>query len=110
MNDDVRSAARGTACWSVAAGAVIVTVWLGAVAWLAVPRHEVCIAIFPAPAGCTTANRVPAAAVGTVVMLAAFVVLLWLARRQGDRSWVTWSVTALVACLAVASYRVVLFA
>ena len=110
MNDAVRSPVRGAARWSVAAGAVIVTVWLGAVAWLAVPRYEVCIAIFPAPAGCTTANRAPTAAVATVVMLAAFVVLLWLARRQGDRRWATWSVTALIACLALASYRVVLFA
>lgn len=110
MNDVVRSPTRGSARWPVAAGALIVAVWLGAVAWLAAPRYEVCIAIYPAPAGCVTADRVPTAAVATAVMVAAFAVLVWLARRPGQRSWITWSAVALIACLAVATYRTVLYA
>lgn len=85
-------------------------VWLAAVAWLSVPRHDLCIAVAPAPPGCAIADRVPTAIVGAVVMVIVLAVTARLTRKLSDRVRVGWVGFAVVAATAVAGYRVVLFA
>ena len=37
--------------------------------WLAIPRHDICAMVLPAPAGCAAAGRLPAASLWTAVVV-----------------------------------------
>lgn len=95
--------------WPVGVSAAVFAWWLAAVAWLAIPRYDICAAIYPAPPGCGTTDRVTTGVIASVVMLVLFTALVWLARRFTSNPVIGWIATVVFAIAAVATYRVVLY-
>ncbi len=94
---------------AVAATVIAVAAWAG-YWWLAVPRHDICAAVMPAPAGCRIADRVASATLWT-----ALVAVLWLATvavafaRPRGRWWPFGVGIAVLAVAALWGYRAVLY-
>lgn len=82
---------------TVVTAAALAAVWL-----LAVPREVVCPAIYPAPPGCSTQDRVATATVWTVVLLVAWAATV-AAGRLRNRVVPSLLVAATIA-LALAAY------
>lgn len=93
--------------WIVATVVVIVAALAG-LWWLAIPRHEICIAIYPAPAECGD-HRVPSAGLWTAI-LTAVAVLGAVVVRWVQRPWIGPGVIAFAAVISVWAYRAVMFA
>ncbi|WP_433528685.1 hypothetical protein ACQPYA_20335 [Micromonospora sp. CA-263727] len=107
---EVRAPARaGSWLGAVAATGVAAAAWAG-YWWLAVPRHDFCAAVLPAPAGCRIADRVSTATLWTAV-----VGVLWLATvalvvaRPRGRWWPFGVGMAVLVIVALAGYRAVLY-
>jgi hypothetical protein len=94
---------------TLAAGGALLTLAAWAVFWwLAVPRHDICPMIRPAPAGCFS-GRVPVAASWTVITGCLYGAMLLLATRRFRRRWWFLALAGLVASVAW-GYWAVLFA
>ncbi|GAA0455934.1 hypothetical protein Ade02nite_04750 [Paractinoplanes deccanensis] len=76
--------------------------------WLAVPRHDICAMVYPAPAGCG-ADRVPVAALWTVVTAVLYGIVLFSAGRPRRRRPGTLALTGLTIT-APCGYVSVLYA
>lgn len=93
--------------WTIG-GAIAALLSIAGMWWLAVPRHEICVAIYPAPAGCGD-HRVLPAAIWTVVLLAV-VALGGLAVQRLQRAWLGPTVLVIVAGISVWAYWAVRYA
>lgn len=87
--------------WPATVAAVVLALAGAAVVWfLAVPRFDVCPAIYPAPPGCATADRVGPGLVATgglvVALVVAIVLLRTVARSRPGRSAVVLAVLGLL--------------
>ncbi|MGC5052226.1 hypothetical protein ACLQ2S_12320 [Micromonospora sp. DT48] len=81
-----------------AAVAIAAAAWVG-YWWLAVPRHDLCAAVLPAPAGCRAADRVPTATTWTVVVAVIALAAAGLAVVRPRRRW--WPFAVALVTLAV---------
>ncbi|GIJ20510.1 hypothetical protein [Micromonospora lutea] len=105
-----RSVPVGTWLGVAAAVGVAVAAWAG-YWWLAVPRYDLCAAVLPAPAGCRSADRVPAATLWTVIVMALLLATAALAVvRPGGRRWPIAVALAVLAVTALWGFRTVLYA
>ncbi|MFN3867174.1 MAG: hypothetical protein ACK4MD_10755 [Demequina sp.] len=95
--------------WPTGASAAVLIWCLVAIAWLSIPRYEVCPAIYPAPAGCMITDRTSTAVIAAVIMIGLFAGVVVLAKRLAAKPWVAWAATAALAIAAIASYRIVLY-
>src|SRR5690554_2386424 len=91
--------ARRSPSWRAPAIATVALLAsLAACWWLAVPRHAVCPAIYPAPAGCSTQDRQAAAVTWTVVLVTVYALVLATTATVGrGRRWVGWIGVVLMA-------------
>ncbi len=85
----------GVATATVVAGAAWAGFW-----WLAVPRHDLCAAILPAPAGCRSVDRVPTATLWTVIVAVLYLTAATTALVRPAGRW--WPFTTAMAVLTVA--------
>lgn len=79
----------------LAACLAIIAAW-----YLAIPRHEICAAIYPSPPGCGD-HRVPAATLWTVVLALTALASIVSAAMRRIPSAVTIAASALTAVLAL---------
>ncbi|MFC0647406.1 hypothetical protein [Cellulomonas phragmiteti] len=97
-----RSAVERRARWWVepVVSSALTAAGLAAVWLLAVPREAVCPAIYPPPAGCTTADRVGTATAWTLALVAVWAVTLATARLRGRTIPSLLVAVTIVLCLA----------
>jgi hypothetical protein len=81
--------------WLLASCGALLAVALGIYWWLAVPRHEICPMIRPAPAGCNSA-RVPVAAFWSAATAGAYGILMFLKIKRPRSRWTTIVLLALI--------------
>jgi hypothetical protein len=86
---------------AVATAAAGLSIWL--VWWLAIPRADVCVAVYPAPPGCPTADRVGIATVWTVIVAVVYVAVL-AALTLRVPAWVRTVLSALLVVVCVWAY------
>lgn len=91
----------------IVCGVLTVVSW-GVFWWLAIPRHEICPMIRPAPAGCNS-GRVPVAGFWTAATAFTYLILVFLERRPAHSRWRTLALLVLVLALA-RGFHAVLFA
>ena len=95
---------------AVLAATVVAAIGWVALWWLAIPRYEICIAIYPASAGCGGADRVADAVLWSIVIAVVYFVAVAVALTVGRRMW--WlNLAAIMALIATAalSYYLVLY-
>lgn len=78
--------------------------------WLAIPRYEICAAIYPAPPGCAGAARELAAISWTILIVALYAALIAVSLTAGrSKRWPVGFGLALLAIAAIAGYFGTLF-
>lgn len=104
MSDRPVGAPRRALSWlwpvvaTVAAAIAIVAAW-----YLALPRHDVCVMIYPAPPGCGD-HRVTGAALWSVVLLVMTAATYVVAFVRRAPTWAAPVFAAVTVVLALASY------
>lgn len=97
--------------WSLLAGASSLA-GIAAAWWLALPRYEVCIAIYPAPPGCGVSRVTPAIIWTLAISIATLIGLAAIARNSRANTeltpWVGPVVFATVAAMNLLGYYLVL--
>ncbi|WP_242511298.1 hypothetical protein [Pengzhenrongella frigida] len=102
MTIDGRSAAPDTrARGAVTLATVVSLATCAAIWWLAVPMEPVCPAVYPAPGGCTAADRQAAGVTWTIVVAVSYVLTVAIALTIGRRR--RWLTTAAMSALVVVS-------
>ncbi len=89
---------------TIVAAASIAAMW-----WLAVPRHQVCTAIYPAGPGCP-ADREGVAALWTAIVTALYVVVVVALTAERTRRRVAAVSLAALTLVALWGYRATLYA
>lgn len=80
---------------------VLVATW-AAIWWLAVPLEAVCPAVYPAPTGCTAADRKSVGVTWTIVVAVVYVLSVALALTLGRRRrWVTHAAMLTLVVVAI---------
>ncbi|MBX6355970.1 MAG: hypothetical protein IRZ05_08970 [Micromonosporaceae bacterium] len=107
----VTTPSHARSSFGAAAATIIAMAALAGFWWLAVPRHDLCVATLPAPAGCRTADRVPTAILWTVIVVVLYVAITIVAFVRPRGRW--WPFMVGIATLigaALWGYRRVLYA
>lgn len=92
--------------WSLGAG-IIAAAAIASLWYLAIPRHEFCIAIYPGPAGCGAHRLVPAT-IWSVVLVAGAAAGAAAVHRI-KRAWAGPGLLAVLAGVGLVAYRAVLY-
>lgn len=92
-------------------GGLVVAVWVERVLWLVIPRNELCVALYPAPPGCTLTfdTRLPAAIIAAVALFGLGTLFVWVARRA-SRSATAWIFLGIFVAAAIFGYSRIVFA
>lgn len=103
---------RRVSTWLKAAVASVIAVFGWISMWRLVGSGEgdVCPAIYPAPAGCSTVDRQPTAILWTVIIAVVFAACLWAIFTLGrKRPWIAILLLVLLAVAAVWGHHAVLY-
>jgi len=110
MNDRPILTSRRGRAWIWPAIATVAAVIAIIVAWyLAIPRYEVCIAIYPTPPGCGGGHRLPGAGLWTGVLIVTTGLTYAAALLRRAPNWMAPVAAALTIVLAFAAYFSVLY-
>lgn len=79
-----------------------------AIWWLAVPMEAVCPAVYPAPGGCTAADRQSAGVTWTIVVAVSYALTVVIALTLGRRRrWLTRAAMSALVVVAVVGFGAV---
>jgi len=79
-----------------------------AIWWLAVPMEAVCPAVYPAPGGCTAADRQSAGVTWTIVVAVSYALTVAIALTLGRRRrWLTRAAMSTLVVVAVVGFGAV---
>ncbi|WP_407342148.1 hypothetical protein [Pengzhenrongella phosphoraccumulans] len=110
MTVDGKSALTATSrAWRAVILATIVSLaTCAAIWWLAVPMEAVCPTVYPAPGGCTAADRQSAGVTWTIVVAVGYVLTVAVALTVGRRrQWATHAAMTTLVVIAVVSFGAV---